>query len=66
MVILLSEKPMKRVLGTKALDDYVAALKRGTDPLLAFSDLVGKPVPAFEKDLKEYLANLRSDGTVGK
>ncbi len=56
----------KRVLGTKALDDYVAALKRGTEPLLAFSDLVGKPVPAFEKDLKEYLANLRSDGTVGK
>ena len=56
----------KRVLGTKALDDYVAALKRGTDPLLAFGDLVGKPLPAFEKELGEYVANLRSDGTVGK
>jgi Protein of unknown function (DUF1570) len=56
----------KRVLGTKALDDYVASLKREADPLLAFRVLVGKPLPAFEKELGEYLANLRSDGTVDK
>ena len=43
------------MLGTKALDDYVASLKRGTDPLLAFRDLVGNPLPAFEKEFGHYL-----------
>jgi hypothetical protein len=56
----------KRLLGTKALDDYVHALRRGTDPLLAFRDLVGKPLPQFEKEYLEYLRKLRPDGQVGK
>lgn len=53
-------------LGTKALDDYVAALRRGTDPLLAFRDLAGKPLPEFEKEFQAYLGRLRADGTAGK
>ena len=40
------------------LDDYVKALHRGTDPLLAFRDLVGKPLPEFEKDFRTYLNGL--------
>jgi hypothetical protein len=55
----------KRLLGTKALDDYVQSLKRGTDVLLAFRDLVGKPLPQFEKEYLEYLARLRLEGTTG-
>ncbi len=55
----------KRLLGTKALDDYVHSLKRGTDVLLAFRDLVGKPLPQFEKEYLDYLAKLRPDGTTG-
>jgi hypothetical protein len=55
----------KRLLGTKALDDYVHSLKRGTDVLVAFRDLVGKPLPQFEKEYLEYLTKLRLDGTTG-
>jgi hypothetical protein len=55
----------KRLLGTKALDDYVHSLKRGTDELLAFRDLVGKPLPQFEKEFIDYLTKLRLDGTTG-
>ncbi len=53
----------RKVLGKKAMDDYVRSLKRGTDPLLAFQELVGKPLPAFEKDYLNYLKSLRPDGT---
>ena len=55
----------KRLMGTKALDDYVVSLKRGTDPLLAFRDLVGQPLPVFEKEFREYLANLQPDVSFG-
>ena len=48
----------RKLLGTKALDDYVAALKRGTDPLDAFRDLVGEPLPQFEKEHLQYLKDL--------
>src|SRR5205814_206190 len=34
--------------------------------LLAFRDLVGKPLPDFEKEYQEYLWKLRLDGTTGK
>jgi hypothetical protein len=56
----------KRLLGTKALDDYVHSLKRGTDELLAFRDLVGKPLPQFEKEYTDFLWKLRLDGTTGR
>jgi hypothetical protein len=52
----------QRVLGTQALDDYVRALGRGTDPLLAFRDLVGKPLDQFEKEHRAFLGRLKPDG----
>ncbi len=55
-----------RLLGTEALDRYVEALHRGTDPLVAFQDLLGKPLPQFEKDYLLYLRHLQEDGTVKK
>jgi hypothetical protein len=53
----------KKVLGTKSLDEYVIALHRGADPLVAFRGLVGQPLPKFEKEFQEYLKHLRPDGT---
>jgi hypothetical protein len=56
----------KRLLGTKKLDDYVAALKREADPVTAFGELVGKPADKFEQEHLAYLAKLKPDGTTGK
>jgi hypothetical protein len=56
----------RRILNTKAMDDYIAALQRHVDPLDAFRDLVGQPLPEFEKDYQQYLKNLRPDGTVAQ
>jgi hypothetical protein len=55
----------RRIVGTARLDEYVRALGRGVDPLLAFRDLVGKPLDAFEKEFHSYLSRLRPDGTTG-
>ncbi len=54
----------RKVLGKKPLDDYVKALQHGTDPLEAFQDLVGTPLPQFEKEFQEYLQQLQPDGSV--
>jgi hypothetical protein len=56
----------RRVLGTRAFDDYVRALHRGTDPLAAFRDLVGRPRLQFEKEYLQYLQHLKLDGTAGR
>jgi hypothetical protein len=48
----------RKLLGTKAMDDYVTSLKRGTDPLMAFETLVGQPLAAFEMDYRNYLKKL--------
>jgi len=48
----------RRLLGTKAMDDYVKALQHGADPLDAFQALVGVPLPQFEKDYLQYLQAL--------
>jgi hypothetical protein len=53
----------RNLLGTLALDQYVQAIKRGTDPLKAFQQLVGEPLPQFENEFHEYLRRLRMDGT---
>ncbi len=53
-------------LGSRAMDEYVRALRRHTDPLYAFRDLVGRPLPQFEKDFVRYLEHLRPDGTPGR
>jgi hypothetical protein len=55
-----------KVLGTPALDNYVRDLRRGVDPLDAFTKLTGKPLPRFERDFLDYLRHLRPDGSVGK
>lgn len=54
----------QKVLGTPALDDYVRALHRGTEPLAAFQDLVRQPLEGFEEEYRGYLTRLRSDGTL--
>jgi hypothetical protein len=56
----------RKLLGTKALDDYVLALHKGADPVDAFRDLVGEPAGQFEKEHLQYLKELRPDGTTGK
>jgi hypothetical protein len=57
----------QKILTTpKKLDQYVRTLKSGTDPVKAFRELVGKPVPAFQKEFREYLRRLNPDGTLAK
>jgi hypothetical protein len=48
----------RRLLGSKAMDEYVQALHRGGDPLAAFKDFVNQPVEGFEKDFRAYLMRL--------
>lgn len=56
----------RRLLGTPAMDEYVQALHRGTDPVRAFSEFVGQSPSEFEKAFHDYLPRLRQDGTVAK
>jgi Protein of unknown function (DUF1570) len=56
----------RHVLGTPSLDRYVLALQRGADPVEAFRELAGEPLPEFERRFKEYLLDLRSDGTTAR
>lgn len=53
----------RQLSGGSAVDAYVAALQRGTDPLLAFRDLVGQPLPAVQEAFLRYLSRLRPDGS---
>jgi hypothetical protein len=50
----------RQLLGTPALDRYVAALTHEVDPREAFARLVGQPLPRFEQDFHEYLKKLAS------
>ena len=52
----------REVLGTPALDDYLKALRRGTEPLEAFRILTGQPLAAFETAFHDYLKRLHQDG----
>jgi hypothetical protein len=56
----------RRLVGTPALDRYVAALKRGGQPLAAFRQLVGKRLDEFEVQFQQYLLKLRPDGTTAR
>lgn len=53
----------RRLLGTPRLDAYVRLMKQGADARQAFCDLVGQPLPAFEKAFHQYLLSLRPDGS---
>jgi hypothetical protein len=56
----------RKLLGTKAMDNYVHALHRGVNPREAFGDLVGEPLPQFEKEFRQYLPRLRPDGSLAR
>jgi hypothetical protein len=56
----------RRLLGGKAMDQYVRGLHRGCDPLEAFRELVGQPLPEFEKGFRRYLAKLPPPRSGGK
>jgi hypothetical protein len=45
---------------------YVQALQRGVNPREAFAELVGEPLPQFEKGFRQYLQRLRPDGTLAR
>jgi hypothetical protein len=55
----------RKLLGTRALDDYVHALRRGGDPAVAFQQLVGQPLTAFAKQYEIFLQHLTPDGRAG-
>jgi hypothetical protein len=54
----------RRLLGTRAMDEYVQALHRHADPVDAFRRLVGQEPARFETEFRQYLSELRPDGTV--
>jgi hypothetical protein len=56
----------RKLLDTKALDQYVRAVNRGTDPLEAFRELVGQPLTRFEADFRQYLLRLQPDGSLAR
>ncbi len=56
----------RRSVGTVEFDKYVAALNSGTDSAAAFREWIGQDIPAFEKDLAQYLMRLQLDGTLEK
>jgi len=66
----------RRLLGTRALTDYLQALNPRPDdamgirpepqPLEAFSKLVGAPLLQFEKEFHEYILKLKTDGSITK
>jgi hypothetical protein len=56
----------RRLLGTRAMDQYVRALHAGAAPVAAFERLVGQPAPRFEAEFQRYVSELRPDGTVAR
>jgi hypothetical protein len=54
----------RRLLGTKAMDQYVLALKRGANPAQALAELVGQSPQELEKEFHQYVKDLRPDGTI--
>lgn len=54
----------RRVVGTRAFDEYLVQLNSGRDPVAAFEKLVDQPLPAYEVDLRDYLTRLLPDGSL--
>jgi hypothetical protein len=50
----------------KKIEGYLSSLKAGTEAMTAFRQLVGKPLPQFEKDFHEYLRCLKENGSLFK
>ena len=53
----------RRLLGTPAFDEYLAAVNGGKDALAAFAKFTEQEIPAFEKDWHDYLKRLQPDGS---
>jgi hypothetical protein len=53
-------------LHSPEMTTYVQALKRGTDPVKAFCDFVGRPLSEFEKAFYDYLRRLRPSGSTAR
>jgi hypothetical protein len=50
----------QKILSTpRKLDQYMASLQRGTHPLEAFRELVGRPLPQFQAEFREYVRKLK-------
>lgn len=56
----------RRLVGTDAFHKYLIALNSGGNPKEAFAALVGKELPAFEKDWHAYLGRLQGNGALAK
>lgn len=56
----------RKVVGTKALDDFLVAVNTGTDAAKAYATLTGQELAAFEKDWHDYMRKLQPDGSVRK
>jgi hypothetical protein len=56
----------RKLLGSESMDRWLANLKRGARPDAAFQELVGQPLDEFEKQWRQYVLNLQSDGSVKK
>jgi hypothetical protein len=54
----------RRVLGTAALDRYVGSVNDGTDPVIAFEELVGMKLDEFTKAWHKYLLAIRPDASL--
>lgn len=53
----------RKLLATPEMNEYVRFSSRGRDALEAFRELVGKPLPQFEREFREFVRDLRADGT---
>jgi len=53
----------RKKLGTPELDRYLHEIRKGKDPLAAFHELIGQPLPEFEAAYHQYLRCLASDGS---
>jgi hypothetical protein len=56
----------RRVVGSKAFDDYLIAINSGTAPLTAFEKFIGQDLATYEAEFRNYLGRLRPDGSVRK
>lgn len=56
----------RRILGTKAFDEYLLAIKSGIAPRTAFEKLVGRTLVAYEAEWHDYLRKLQPSGTLKK
>jgi hypothetical protein len=50
----------RKLLGPKAIQTYIAAVNRETDPRVALRELVGEDLDKFEKDFRQFYRSLET------